>query len=71
MKTTTKTRGITVCCPKCNEPGTITVNVGDVSELHCTSCDEEITADDVRAIIRGWSKLLAWLDTAPELEDED
>jgi uncharacterized protein (DUF983 family) len=69
MTTTTTTRGFSVSCPKCNESGTITINAADVSELHCTSCDEEITADDVREIIKGWTKLLAWLDTAPGIDD--
>jgi uncharacterized protein (DUF983 family) len=66
MATSPKTtRGFSTTCPHCGEAGTLTLNVADVHALTCQSCDAETTADELRAIIAGYGRLLAWLDTAP------
>jgi uncharacterized protein (DUF983 family) len=65
MATVSKTtRGFRAPCPKCNDD-TVTVQLADVSQLYCTSCEEEVSLDDVRALVEGWAPVLAWLDTAP------
>jgi uncharacterized protein (DUF983 family) len=60
------TRGFAVPCPNCGESGTLKVDVADVHTLWCSGCDDEMTADELRAVIAGYERLLAWLDTAPE-----
>ncbi len=65
----TTRRGFKVRCPSCGEEDTITVSVADVGELHCSQCDNDLTADDVREVIGAWQVLLQWLGTAPVRED--
>lgn len=56
-------RGFSVTCPNCNEIG-VYVKVDDMT-LGCTECDEEINPADVRALIGEWTRLLAWVESAP------
>jgi uncharacterized protein (DUF983 family) len=58
------TRGFSCPCPKCGDD-TVTVQLADVSQLHCTGCEEDLDLDDIRALVEGWGRVLAWLDTAP------
>ncbi len=60
-------RGFAVRCLHCSEEETVRLDVHDVHTFHCTSCDAEFTADDVRSEIARWGKLLAWLDSAPAI----
>jgi uncharacterized protein (DUF983 family) len=61
------TRGFCAPCPKCSE-NTVQVCLADVSQLYCTSCEEEIALAEVRALVAAWAKVLSWLDAAPALE---
>jgi uncharacterized protein (DUF983 family) len=66
MASASKTaKGFTTRCPECGVEDTLRIDVADVHSLSCSSCDAELTAADLRHIIAGWTKLLAWLDTAP------
>ena len=68
MATTNRTkRGFKVNCPFCGEDGNLRLEVEDVHSLTCSSCDAEFTTEDIRQVIDGWRRLLAWLDAAPEL----
>jgi Zn ribbon nucleic-acid-binding protein len=71
MATATKkaTRGFATRCPACGEADTLTINVADVHLLTCGECGAETTADELRAIIAGYERLLEWLDTAPVVAD--
>lgn len=70
MATVTKaTKGFKAQCPLCGEPDTMRVNLEDVSKLSCGSCDNDVTADDIREVMAGWQRLLKWLDTAPAVEE--
>lgn len=69
MATVTKTRrGFRVDCIHCGERGTVSVDLGNMSEFKCSSCDGTWTADDVRKLIAEWSAVLAWTETAPVLD---
>ena len=61
------TRGFAVACIHCGETGCVRTDLSDLSQFVCTSCDTEFTADDVREFVRQWAKVLAWIDTAPEM----
>jgi hypothetical protein len=65
MATKTKT-GFAVRCIHCADQDTVRVDVHDLNNFTCSSCDAEFTADDVRTELARWAKLLAWLDTAPD-----
>lgn len=52
-------------CLKCGETDTVKVSLDTMGFL-CTSCDGEWTADDVRAVMDAWTKVLAWVELAPE-----
>jgi uncharacterized protein (DUF983 family) len=56
-------------CPKCGEES-IQVSLADVSVFYCSECQDEILLDDIRALIAGWTPVLAWLDTAPVCPEE-
>jgi hypothetical protein len=66
---TATTRGFAVKCIHCAEESTVRLDVHDVHTFHCGSCDNEFTADDVRAEMARWTKLLAWLDSAPAIDE--
>jgi hypothetical protein len=66
---TATTRGFAVRCLLCAEEDTVRVDVHDVHTFHCGQCENEFTADDVRAEMARWTKLLAWLDTTPVRRD--
>jgi Zn ribbon nucleic-acid-binding protein len=72
MATATKktTRGFSARCPACGQADTLTITVADVHSLYCSDCDTSTRADELRAIIAGHERLLAWLDTAPLLAAE-
>jgi hypothetical protein len=70
MATQTETqRGFAHRCPFCGEEDTLRVDLGDTSNLLCSSCDSQITIDDIQTVISQWRVILSWLKTAPERED--
>jgi transposase-like protein len=62
---TATTRGFAVRCLHCSQEETVRIDAHDLHTFHCSSCDGEFTAEDVRAEMARWGKLLAWLDSAP------
>lgn len=77
MFTCTKTtaRAITLPCPMCGEAEAgIQINLDyledDDAQFHCRNCDSDFGRNTIEAIVRKWSKVLTWLDAAPDLEAE-
>jgi uncharacterized protein (DUF983 family) len=69
MATESKTtRGFSAPCPKCGNQS-IQVSLADVSQLYCTSCEEDMALEDIRALVEGWGPVLKWLDAVPVLEE--
>jgi transposase-like protein len=66
---TATTRGFAVRCLHCGQAECVRIDAHDLHNFTCTSCDAEFTVDDVRAEMARWAKLLAWLNTAPAVED--
>ncbi len=67
MATKTATaKGFAVRCIHCGEEQSVRLLASDLHNFACSSCDAEFSADDVRAEIDAWARLLAWLDTAPD-----
>lgn len=66
---TATTKGFALRCPHCGESDTMRLELADVGSLTCSSCDNETTAEDIRAVIAGWERLLRWVATAPVRED--
>ena len=58
-----------VACPYCGEEGAVRIYVHDMTEFSCGSCDAEWDAASLRAMFAKWEWLLAWVETAPEVED--
>jgi hypothetical protein len=56
-------------CPLCGAEDCVTVALNDVFALHCTSCDEDIDADEARDNARRWLAVLAWCELAPVIEE--
>lgn len=59
------TRGFKAPCIKCGEEATVRLDLSDLDAFTCSSCDAEFTADDVRAFVAEWAKVLSWIDSAP------
>jgi hypothetical protein len=62
-------------CPMCGEEtASVLLRLANLDEsdceFQCVECDAEFSADHVRILIAKWSKLLAWIDAAPSMEDE-
>lgn len=72
MATATKTtrKGFVTHCPHCGAESTLSVDLSDTSAMTCGDCDNEVTADDIRKVMAGWQRLLAWLDSAPDYHAE-
>jgi transcription elongation factor Elf1 len=62
------TKGFAVRCLHCGQEESIRIDAHDLHNFTCSSCDAEFTADDVRAEMARWGKLLAWLDSAPAID---
>jgi hypothetical protein len=62
-------------CPGCaGGDEVITVDLHDLNTFRCQGCENEFTADRVReflAAAEGWRAVLAWIDAAPVLPQED
>lgn len=66
-----KTRkGFSVKCPHCgggdDTDSTLRIEIEDLS-ISCHACDEEVTKEDLSAVICEIGRLLAWLDKAAEV----
>lgn len=61
------TKGFKVRCPYCGVEDTLSVRLDDVHAMTCSDCSSDVTPEDIRETIEAWSKLLAWLDTAPPI----
>ncbi len=59
-------KGFDLICPSCGEPDTMRLCLDDCNTLGCSSCDAEIVLTNVRQLVAGWTKFLAWIDQAPE-----
>lgn len=59
-------KGFSVPCLQCGEEGTVSVQVHDMEEFHCSNCDADYTAADVRATVGAWQRLLDFVESAPE-----
>lgn len=74
--TTTKTlNAINLPCPMCGEEEAgIQINLDylhdDDAQFHCRNCDSEFGRNRIEAIVRKWSKMLTWLDAAPDVDGE-
>lgn len=55
-------------CPLCGADATVRLDLDDLATFNCCECSEDFTADDLRAIIAQWQRVLNWLDTAPVRE---
>jgi hypothetical protein len=69
MATKTKTaKGFQVRCICCGAEDAVWVSLQDTESFSCSSCSEPFAADDVRAMIAGWERVLAWIESAPARE---
>ena len=63
------TRGFAAPCPHCGTADGITVYLDNLATFNCPQCGDDFTADDVRAFIARWQRVLDWIDQAPVKED--
>jgi hypothetical protein len=54
-----------VACLECGEADTVCVNLEDLG-FACSSCDAEFKASDVREIMTAWTRVLEWIELAPQ-----
>ena len=53
-----------VRCIKCNESGSVSVDV-DTGEIWCGACSECYAVEDVREAVEGWIRLIPWIQAHP------
>lgn len=58
-------KGFPIRCLHCGEWNTTRIDADDLCKFACTACDNETTAEEARALVDGWSRMLAWIETAP------
>lgn len=65
MSQTTTAAGITLPCPMCGE-AEASMDLGLATKTFaCNECGTSFEADDLRASIARWQKVLAWVDAMP------
>jgi hypothetical protein len=74
LQTTPKTaeplRGFAgINCLCCGGESSIRLFVSDVTTFQCHDCEAELTTDEVETTLAAWSKLVAWVRTAPVIEE--
>lgn len=77
MLTCTKTtpKAIVLPCPFCGEENaSILVRLWcldtEDEQFQCGECESDFGSKQIREFIRKWSKLLAWIDAAPDMDAE-
>lgn len=60
-----RAKGFKHRCPLCGAENALRAKLADVNSLECGECSEELNANDVKAILENWTRILAWLETAP------
>lgn len=71
--TCTIAKAISMPCPKCgNEEAGIQVCLWALddhdAQFKCVECEDEFGVNQIREFVRKWSKLLAWIDNAPDMD---
>jgi uncharacterized protein (DUF983 family) len=56
-------------CPLCGEADSLRLELADVSQMHCSSCEAEVTREDIETIISQLKAILDWIATAPRRRD--
>jgi transcription elongation factor Elf1 len=62
-------RGFALNCLMCGHADSVTVNLGDVLNFTCAECEADYGIDYVRQALSAWDAALAWLLTAPAIEE--
>lgn len=62
--------GLQVPCPKCGEESGIRLHLAD-GGFTCSECDGEWTCEDVEALIRRWTRVIAWVRSMPTQAEVD
>ena len=63
-------RGFKVCCLACGEQGGVRIYLDDMAGLfQCNECEAEFTPEEIRERIAGWEAVLAWVESAPAIEE--
>jgi hypothetical protein len=62
--------GFEVNCPFClDEDSTILVDLRDLRECQCSSCNETFTPqaayEKARELAKAWRKIVEWIESAP------
>lgn len=64
-------RGFNVPCILCGDAdGSVTVDLADVTLFSCKQCGNDFSADDVEKSVNNWRRVLEWIATCPERNDE-
>jgi transcription elongation factor Elf1 len=68
MKAIKPINAIKVPCPFCGQTG-ISIRLHELdcegSQFHCGDCEEDFGFEKIQDFINKWTKVLAWLQTAP------
>lgn len=72
-ETKKKRKAIWMPCPRCGN-GEVGISVrldcldGGDDAFECEQCSETFSISDIENLIAKWSKLLSWIDAAPDME---
>lgn len=56
-------------CPKCGDNCEILIDLSDFTEAMCRGCDAILEMGLIRDIVSRWTPVLAWIATAPAIEE--
>ncbi len=73
MEPTTETiktsKGLYLPCPCCGEEeASINLCLADMESFKCVECDGEFTLEYIHTFIAKWSRVAAWIESAPTAE---
>ncbi len=72
MATAIKTTGFNVSCPHCHDAdATVTIDLNNLAECRCSSCDETFAAYEARDLVAAelarWDAVVRWVAMACEM----
>jgi hypothetical protein len=53
-------------CILCGQETTISLDLDEVDNFHCSECDGVFSVSDLRDHMERWQKVLAWIHLAPD-----
>lgn len=59
-------RGFPHNCIKCGEENVVRIDLENLGQFTCTSCEAEFDLEEVEALLTQWGRIVQFIRSAPE-----